>query len=79
MDGGGPGHLVWMEEGRLPNKVQVMKHPGHGKRDRPQLRWEDCIKKDVRKAKEADKWREKAVSREKWKGLTVEVMQQYVN
>ena len=31
---------------------------------RLQLRWEDCVKRDVRKTGEADKWKEKAADRE---------------
>ena len=37
------------------------------KMGRPQLRWEDCVKGDVRKAEEGDKWGEKAVNRGKWR------------
>ena len=36
-------------------------------RVRPQLRWEDCVKKEVRKAEEEDKRREKAADREQGK------------
>ena len=28
------------------------------------LRWEDCVKRDLRKAEEEEKWREKADNRE---------------
>ena len=46
-------------------KKQAMKHPGRRKRVRLQLRWKDCVKRDVRKAEEDDKWMEKAANREK--------------
>ena len=59
------GHLVQMEEGkgRLPKRAEAVKQ--RGCRKRPQLRWEDCIKKDVRKAEEDIKRR--AADREQWK------------
>ena len=40
---------------------------GCRKRGRPQLRWEDCVKRDLRKAEEEEKWREKANNGDKWK------------
>ena len=53
------------------------KKPDHGKKGRPQLRWEDYIKRDERK--EDDKWKEKAADREKWEGITTGAGQQYTN
>ena len=41
------GILVRMAEDRLPRKVEAMIWPDHRKRVRLQLRWEDCIKRDV--------------------------------
>ena len=43
---------------------------------RSQLRWEDCVKRDVRKAEENDRRREKAAYREKWKEKTPVSVQQ---
>ena len=48
-------------------------------RERPQLQWEDCGKRDIRKAEEIDKWREKATVREKWKEIKAGAVQQYMN
>ena len=38
-------------------------------RGRQQMRWEDCVKRDVRKAGD-DKWRKMAADREKKKEIT---------
>ena len=56
------GHVVQMEEGRLPKKAEAMKQRG--------LKEKAASKRDIRKAEEDDmKWKEKAVEREKWKGI----------
>ncbi len=40
------------------------------KQGRPQLRWEDCVKRDLRKAEEEENWREmKANNRDQWKQI----------
>ena len=39
--------------------------------DHRALRWDDCVKRDLRKAEEEEKWREKAKNREQWKQITV--------
>ena len=74
-----PGHLVQMEEGRLPKRAEAVKQPGCSKRVRPQLRWEDCVKRDVRKTKDNKKWKEKATDREQWKRKTAKTVQQKKN
>ena len=43
------GHLVRMEVGRLPKRAEVVKQRGRRKKGRSQLRWEDCVKRDVKK------------------------------
>ena len=73
------GHLVQMEEDRLLDRAEGMKQRVYGKRGRPQLRWDDCLKRYVRKTEEDDRWREKAADREKWKGITAGEVQQYMD
>ena len=46
------------------------KQEGFRKRGRPQLRWEDCEKRDLGKAEEEEKWREKANNRDQWNQIT---------
>ena len=45
-----------------------------GGRGRPRLRWEDCVKRDVRKAGEEEDWKKKTRDRGGWKRLSVEVV-----
>ena len=56
-----------------------MKQPGRTKRGRPQLRWEDYVKRAVRKAEDDDKSRENVANREKWKEIIAGTVQQYMN
>ena len=64
------GHMVRMKDEKLPKISETMKHDGCRKRRRPPLRWEDCVKRDMRKAEEEEKWREKANNRDQWKRIT---------
>ena len=41
--------------------------------------WNSCIKREVRKAEEDDKWREKGTAREKWEGITARKVQHHMN
>ena len=52
-------HIVRMKDDTLPKRSETKKQEGFRKRGRPQLRWEDCVKRDVRKAEGEEKWREK--------------------
>ena len=65
-----PGFMVRMKDIKLPKRSEITKQGGCRKRGRPQLRWEDCVKRDLRKAEEEEKWREKANSRDQWKRIT---------
>ena len=49
-------HIVRMKDERLPPKrSETKKQEGCRKRGRPQLRWEDCVKRDLRKTEEEEK------------------------
>ena len=61
------GHMVRMKDDKLPKRSETKKQEGFRKRGRPQLRWEDCVKRDLTKAEEEEKWREKANNRDQWK------------
>ena len=64
------GHMVRMKDDKLPKRAETKKQEGSRKRGRPHLRWEDCVKRDLRKAEEEEKWREKANNRDQWKQIT---------
>ena len=44
------GHMVRMKDDKLPKRSDTKKQEGCRKRGRPRLRWEDCVKLDLRKA-----------------------------
>ena len=50
------GHLVRMDASKLAKRAEVEKH--QGRRKRPQLRWEDCVRRDMRRSVEDERWRE---------------------
>ena len=64
------GHMVRMKDDKLPKRSETKKQEGSRKRGRPQLRCEDCVKRDLRKAEEKDKWSEMANNRDQWKQIT---------
>ena len=67
------GHLVRIDAGKLTKRAEVEKHKGHRKRGRPQLRWEDYMRRDMRRSGEDERWSEGAADRKLWKesGLTI--------
>ena len=62
--------MVQMNYDKLPKRAETKRQEGSRKQGRPQLRWEDCVNRDLRKAKEEEKWREKANNRDRWKLIT---------
>ena len=51
-------HIPWarheerMADDRLPKRAAELREQGRRRRERPMLRWEDCVKRDVNKAGE---------------------------
>ena len=71
------GHLVRMDASKLTNRSEVKKHQGNSKRGRPQLRWENCVRRDMRRSGEDERWREGTADRKLWKERTERVARQY--
>ena len=57
------GHVERMADDRLPNRASELREQGRRRRGRPRLRWEDCVKRDVRKAGEEEDWKKKTRDR----------------
>ena len=53
------GHVERMGDDSLPNREAELREQGRRRRGRPRLRWDDCIKRDVRKAGEKEDWKKK--------------------
>ena len=62
------GHVERMADDRLPKRAAELREQGRRRRARPRLRWEDCVKIDVRKAGEEEDWKKKkTIDRGGWK------------
>ena len=43
-------HIEMMADDKLPKRAAELRDEGMRRRGRPRLRWEDCVKRDVKKA-----------------------------
>ena len=43
------GHVERMADDRLPKRAAELCEQGRRRRGKPRLRWEDCVKRDVRR------------------------------
>ena len=68
------GHVERMADDRLPKRAAELCEQGRKRRGRPSLRWEDCVKRDVRKAGEEEDWKKKTRDRGGWKRLSDEAV-----
>ena len=48
------GHVDRMADDRLPKRAAELREQGRRRRGMIRLRWEDCVKRDVRKAGEEE-------------------------
>ena len=53
----GAGHVERMADDRLPKRAAELREQGRRRRGRPRLRWEDCVKTDVKKTGDRGRWR----------------------
>ena len=68
------GHVEWMADDRLPKRAEELGEQGRRRRGRSRLRWEDCVKRDVRKTGEEEDWKKKTRDRGLWKILSDEAV-----
>ena len=68
------GHVERMADDRLPKRAAELREQGRGRRGRPRLRWEDCVKRDARKSGEEEDWKKKTRYRGGWKRLSDEAV-----
>ena len=57
------GHVERMADERLPKRATELREQGRRRRGRPILRWEDCIKRDVKKTGEEGDRRQRRVKK----------------
>ena len=69
------GQVERMADDRLPKRVVELREEGGRRQLRPMLRWEDCVKRDVRKAGEGEDWKKKTRDRGEWKILSDEALE----
>ena len=68
------GHVKRMADDRLPKRAADLREQGRRRRGRPRLKWEDCVKRYVRKAGEEEDWKKKTRDRGGWKRLSDEAV-----
>ena len=62
-------HVERMTDDRLPKRGAELREQGRRRLGRPILRWEDCIKRDVRKTGEEEDWKKKTGDRGGWRTI----------
>jgi hypothetical protein len=66
---GWAGHIIRMEEERIPKKVLNGKFHNTRAVGRPRIRWEDAVRKDALQILGTRGWRRRAENREEWRQL----------
>ena len=56
-------HVERMTDDRLPKRAAELREQGRRRRMKPMLRWDDCVKRDARKAGEDEDWKKKTRDR----------------
>ena len=63
-----------MADYSLPKRPAELREQGRRRRGRPRLRWEDCVKRHVKKVGEEGDWKKKTRDRGGWKRLADEAV-----
>ena len=66
-----------MADDRLTKRPAELREQGRRKRGRPRLRWEDSVKRDVKKTGEEGDWKKKTGDRGGWKILADEAVKSF--
>ena len=59
-----------MADDTTPKRAAKLREKGSRRRGRPRLRWEDCVKRDMKKTGEEGDWKKKTGDRGGWKRLS---------
>ena len=68
------GHVERMADDRLSERAAELREQGRRRRGRPRLRWEDCVKRDVKKTGEEGDWKKKTGDRGGWRRIADEAV-----
>ena len=71
------GHVDRMADDRLPQIAAELREQARRRRGRPRLRWEDCLKRDVKKTGEEGDWKKKTRDRGGWKIISDEAVEKF--
>jgi hypothetical protein len=70
---GWAGHIIRMEEERIPKRVLNRNFHTTRTMGRPRSRWADVVQRDALQLLETRGWRSKASNKDEWKRLMTEV------
>ena len=59
------GHLERMGDRKMVKRANAQKVEGKGRRGRPRMRWEDCVKRELERV--GEEWRTTAKDRRSWR------------
>ena len=68
------GQVERMADNRVPKRAAELREQGRSRRGRPRLRWDDCVKTDVKKAGGEEDQNKKTRDRGGWKRLSDEAV-----
>ena len=60
---------------RMAKRADRLREQARRKRGRLRLRWEDCVRRDIRKVAVVGEWREFAEDRGRWRSVEVKAGQ----
>ena len=63
-----------LADDRLPKRAVELREHGRMRRGRPRLRWEECVKRDVKKTGEEGDWKKKTGYRGGWRRIADEAV-----